>query len=69
MNKAKLTYVITMKYTTEVEKYDEDYTLDQEIALQTEYLQNQGEDLHEALINSELISVELSSVKKFDQHG
>ena len=59
MRKAKLTFEITMKYEMFVEEYDEDYTLEQEIQLQKEYLETQREDLYCALQCSELVSVKI----------
>jgi len=61
---AKVKYKITLEYETEVYECDEDYSLEQEIALQKEYLETQGEDLMDALLDAELLSVEILSVKE-----
>jgi len=61
--KANLVYEITMRFETVAEQYEDNYPLEREIALQTEYLETQGEDLHYALDMADLVSVKLIETK------
>ena len=67
MREATVKFKITLEYETTVGECDEDYTLEQEIALQKEYLETQGEDLLDAITNSDLIEVEIISVKEIKE--
>ena len=62
MREAEVEFEIIMRYTTTVGECDDDYTLEQEIALQKEYLETQGEDRLDALINSELVEVKITKI-------
>ena len=64
MRKAVVSFDILMRYETEIEEYDEEYSLEEEIKLTKEYLETQGEDLLDALMDAEKISVEIVKIRE-----
>ena len=69
MRKATVEFEITLKYIIEVEEVDtgveeENYTLEQEIDLQKEYLETQREDLACAIEVAELKEVKITNIKE-----